>query len=515
MSLPAPVFRSSSILPKEFAFLQEFCKAKTVRQVVEFGPGVSTLAFLRAGCSVVAVEESRRYFDEAQEMLRTPDCSLLLGAPPAILEHPALAGRCFDLAFVDGPIATGPLPRLNSMQAAMRLAPVVMLHDANRPGELATLAELLKDGDWHLETHPSRRGIAILTKRAKPIRIRFICNTHAIGGGEFSSAYLMGELSRRGHAVSLSPCFGVNAKYPHPEGAELRPPYTEEPAVDCDVLVFYANDHAYKLEENREAWERAMGSAGRTVAVLNFVVGQAGREWFASRLETVVFLNHTKEAEFLNHAKGFTGRTRVLPPPVNLTPFLAIQPDYGKTAFVRHSRVGGKYDPEETLRLIGEFLRVVPGAEFWFMAAPPFLKPLAQAHANIHLLGWSEEPVERFLSHGSAFWYRLPPSLRDQGPRVIVEAMAAGIPCIADNRDGAKDRITPETGWLCDDADDHLAAVREIATDPSVLRRKGEAARQRAIQHFDPERWLELLLESRPASSFPAPHPNLATCPAT
>lgn len=495
MNLPEPVFRSATILPEEYQFLQEFCKANNVRQVIEFGPGVSTLAFLRAGCAVVSVEENPRHFQEAQRGLWARDCALLLGAPPAIMEHPTITGRTFDLAFVDGPAAKGPLPRLHSMQAAMSLAPVVMLHDTNRPGEKATIAEMMKDGEWSLETRASSRGIAILRRKAKALRIRFICNAHAIGGGEFSSSYLMSELARRGHEVSLSPCLTINSKYPKPEGVDIRPSYRDEPAFDCDLLVFYANDHAYKLEENREAWLKAMDGAKRTIAVLNFVAGQAGNEWFASRLEKALFLNSTKEREFLDRAKGFKGRTLVLPPPVDLQPFLAIQPDYSKITFVRHSRIGGKYVPAETIHLIGEFLKVVPGAEFWFMAVPPFLRPLAQANPNIHLLGWNEEPVAQFLSHGSVFWYRLPPALRDQGPRVIVEAMAAGIPCIADNRDGAKDRITPETGWLCNNAEDYVAAVREIAADPTLLRRKGEAARQRAMEHFRPERWLEMLLD--------------------
>jgi len=328
------------------------------------------------------------------------------------------------------------------------------------------------------------------------MRIRFICNAHAIGGGEFSSSYLMTELARQGHEVMLSPCASINPKYPKPVGVEIRPAYAQEPAVECDLLVFYANDHAYKLEQNKEAWLQVMAAAGRTVAVLNFVAGNAVNEWFASRLATVMFLNSTKEREFLDKAKGFRGRSVVLPPPVNLTPFLEIKPDYSKIAFVRHSRIYGKYNRDETLQLMGEFEKIVSGAEFWFMAGPDFLRPMAQTNQRVHLLRWSEEPVPQFLSHGSVFWYRLPAALRDQGPRVIVEAMAAGIPCIVDNRDGAKDRVTPETGWLCENMEDYIAAVREIASNPSILRLKGETARHRAITHFRPERWTGALLSA-------------------
>jgi len=494
LSLPQPAFGSASILPEEYRFLQEFCAANDVKRVLEFGTGVSTLAFLEAGCEVVSVEENCKWFEQAQRTLTAPNCTLLLGAPPNIMAHPAIAERAFDLAFVDGPAAKGPLPRLHSVQAAMLSAPIVMLHDANRPGETATIAEVMKAGGWKQEIRASSRGIAILRKATRPLRIRFICNAHAIGGGEFSSSYLMGELARQGHEVMLSPCASINAKFPQPAGVRIGPAYAQEPTIECDLLVFYANDHAYKLEQNKEAWLQAMAAAGRTVAVLNFVAGNASNEWFASRLAKAMFLNSTKEGEFLDKAKGFSGKTVVLPPPVDLKPFLEIQTDYSKISFVRHSRVYGKYNRDETIQLIGECEKIVPGAEYWFMAGPDFLRPLAQTNPRIRLLRWSEEPVPQFLSHGSVFWYRLPAALRDQGPRVIVEAMAAGIPCIVDNRDGAKDRVTPETGWLCNSVEDYIAAVREIAENPPVLQRKGEAARQRAIRRFRPERWIEQLL---------------------
>lgn len=494
--LPKPVFRSSSIVPEEYDFLLKFCKEHGIKKVLEFGPGASTLAFMNAGCSVVSIEENSRWFQEMQRTLLLPGCLLLQGGPPGIMSHPAVAAASFDMAFVDGPAARGPLPRMNTLQAAMSKAPWVMLHDANRPGEMASIAQVMRSGEWKLEKITSKRGIAILQKKRKTLRIRFICNAHAIGGGEFSSSYLMTQLAQLGHEVFLSPCRGINPKYPKPEGVTVLPTYTEEASVDCDLLVFYANDHAYKLGENREAWTQAMGSARRTVAVLNFVAGNAGEEWFASRLAKVMFLNSTKEREFLEKAKGFTGQSVVLPPPVDLKPFLEIQPDYSRISFVRHSRIYGKYNREETIQLIDEFGKLFPNGEFWFMAGPEFLRPLAQGNPRIRLLRWSEEPVAKFLSHGSVFWYRLPAALRDQGPRVIVEAMAAGIPCMADNRDGAKDRITAETGWLCNTLEDYRTAVREIVAAPEILRRKGQAARQRAIKHFQPERWLETLLSA-------------------
>ncbi len=54
--------------------------------------------------------------------------------------------------------------------------------------------------------------------------------------------------------------------------------------------------------------------------------------------------------------------------------------------------------------------------------------------------------------------------------------------------------VTADTGWLCDNAGDYVSAVREIVGNAAILRRKGEAARQRAVERFRPERWIETLL---------------------
>jgi len=151
---------------EEYAFLQQFCKEKHIKSVLEFGPGTSTLAFLDAGCDVVSIEENWKWFQVAQRTLMLPNCTLLLGAPPAIMDHPRIAASSFDLAFVDGPGAKGPLPRLHSMQAAMSRASIVILHDANRAGEQATITEVTKNGGWEVIKQKSRRGIGILLRQS-------------------------------------------------------------------------------------------------------------------------------------------------------------------------------------------------------------------------------------------------------------------------------------------------------------------------------------------------------------
>lgn len=64
-------------------------------------------------------------------------------------------------------------------------------------------------------------------------------------------------------------------------------------------------------------------------------------------------------------------------------------------------------------------------------------------------------------------------------PNVVLEAMAAGVPCLATAVDGVKDVIEHEvTGLLADrDAAALAQGLRRLAADPGLRRRLGEAAR--------------------------------------
>jgi len=336
-------------------------------------------------------------------------------------------------------------------------------------------------------------------------RVTVVANAHARGGGEISSATLIRMIAARRHAVTFRPTGKIGATYRIPSSVVVGPPLASAAPERCDVLLFYANDAVYKLEEQRSHWEGLLKAAGRVVVCLNFVLGQATLPWFAEMVDAVIFLNSTKCAEFVGRVRAFSGEVIVLPPPVDLEPFLAVSPDYSRVSFVRHGRYAGKYDEIDTMVLLDRARAIFPMADFWFMAAPPFLRTRVASDLRIHGLAWDQVPVPEFLSQGSAYWYRLPPSLRDQGPRVLVEAMAAGLPCIVDNRDGAKDRVTSDAGWLCETTDDYVAAMMEIEAHPEVLRIKGRHARERARREFNPGRWIDAVLGARGQRTSEAP----------
>jgi len=78
------------------------------------------------------------------------------------------------------------------------------------------------------------------------------------------------------------------------------------------------------------------------------------------------------------------------------------------------------------------------------------------------------------------------------GPRTILEAMAAGLPILADNWGGAVDRVSPECGWLCNNKEEFTEIVKNITSEE--LAAKGKAARERAMNEFVPERWIKEII---------------------
>lgn len=143
------------------------------KRVLEFGPGLSTFAFLDAGASVTTLEHEDVWYARAQskfgDMLRV---KVLRYANEPVIEVPELNGDRFDLAFVDSPQGTRHarvehlgqegMSRKNTVAYALTKAPVVLLHDAHRPGERRTL-KLFADEGFPVELIGERQRIARIT----------------------------------------------------------------------------------------------------------------------------------------------------------------------------------------------------------------------------------------------------------------------------------------------------------------------------------------------------------------
>ncbi len=302
------------------------------------------------------------------------------------------------------------------------------------------------------------------------------CNTRIDGGGEQSASLIAKLLNAE--KVSLTT----------DEWAEAR----------AKKQIWYMNDFVYKLNGDVvEQIKPVLDSAEEIYIVLNFVMGGLQRAaWLAEYpVKKVLFLNETKRAEWDDKAAPELSGipTQALAPCVDIDRYLDVaRSGSNRVRIGRHSRISLKYPPDPCE--LYESILPVKDVEFRFMLGHPKLRKRFVGDGRFRFYHWNEIPVSTFLANTDIFLYEISPRVSDQGPRVIVEAMAAGVPCIAENRDGMKDRIVPGiSGYLTDGRGQMIEAVGELVDSPGLRGTMGAAGREIAAHRFRPENWIAAL----------------------
>jgi len=176
--------------------------------------------------------------------------------------------------------------------------------------------------------------------------------------------------------------------------------------------------------------------------------------------------------------------------------------------FLGVGRFVEKKAPYLTVLAFSKVVRIVPDARLIMVGDGPLLGPCKRLAAalgvgsTIEFLGvQGSSRVSELLRNSRAFVQH---SLEaDDGdcegtPVAVIEAQMTGLPVISTRHAGIPDVVIDgETGFIVDegDADGMSARMSQLACDPELAGRMGQAARKRAEAHYTLDRHLNQLAE--------------------
>ncbi len=536
-------WNGGSLTERDWSFIKGVIAQYGVKSCLEFGAGLSTLLLnAQLGGLVKTYETIPGWRKKLQDINPAVDIKLWDGKEIPGLCYDGIP-ECFDMAFVDGP--AGGQNREIPTSVAAALCSIVIVHDAGREWEKKWQEKYLvphfdgpfKGGHrchlWVKKSFVSRETVPLIDNhdnepargiqtQIKPIGeevshgqkapeekagvlkdkkfIKIVSTARGWGGCARSVTTIMKKLIKLGHYVEFIP-FG-NMVTSREWQAILKDELKDvKVSLDydtisehCDVLLMYADDKIwdFHLPEYAQAFQYV--GADRKIMMLNFRRGKVGVAPWTKGWDKYMFLCSWQERDLLSILPGV--RTKVLPPCTDLEPFFRVQPNYSeRIRVVRHSSQGDtKFSPDFNVEVINA-LESRLDLDLHFLPGPSFVA----ARPRVFKYPRTDKPevIAQFLAKGNLFWYSVPAGYQDMGPRVIVEAMAAGLPVIADRwSGGAADRvINGRTGVLCDEKKDHINIMATVTMEQ--LRHMGEASRARAYDHFSPDAWISELLEEK------------------
>lgn len=520
-------FNAGSVTIRDWEFLKDTIEKNNIKTVLEFGAGLSTLMLNDLGLKVTTYEDSQGWIDKIKAINPNYDVRLWDGKTLELTDK-------FDFAFVDGP--SGGVNREIATKIASEVANIIVVHDAARKEEMMWQEKYLKGkfrgpgGGGHrchlwsklpdtkieyragspLMTAETLNEVQMSLKHAiSPVSnpvlakdkkfIKFISTARGWGGCARSITTIMKHLLRAGHQVEFIPFRNSIASREFQECVQkelIGQPNINDLKVTlnydtipehCDILMMYADDYVWEFNKPEVADIFKNINATKKIMMLNYRRGPVGQAEWTKGWDKYMFLNSAQEKELLALLPNV--KTKVLPPCTELDEFFAANPNFEKNVrLIRHSSQGDtKFSKEFEKEVDGAFAR--QDAVFHMMPGPSFLPE----KSGVIKYQRNNPPIPMFLEKGNLFWYSLPKGYMDMGPRVIIEAMAAGLPILADNWGGAVDRVTPECGWLCNTKEEMIEIIKNVSLEE--LKTKGAAARLRAKTEFSIENWVKEIVD--------------------
>jgi glycosyltransferase involved in cell wall biosynthesis len=319
-------------------------------------------------------------------------------------------------------------------------------------------------------------------------KLLWLMNTTRLGGSSLWVVDAIDSMPNWRHEVLF-----VHGPEEHPVAEELRAggtsvsqaPRITKAMVDAiapSVVVLSNTDPAALDGEHPWAW---LMSGWPVVSVHHSPVWP----WLEGAIADVFVSQHL--FAMYGEIAGRMRRALVIPPGIRTAEFAAaprpaaLRPAAGGRCIIgRHSSGDARKYPAaqlDILRAVGQPAVIVGGADHYGAADGLFSFPPIGA----------QKPAD-FLSGIDVFVYRS--DTTETWCRAVTEAMASGLPCVADARGGIAEQIEDGvTGFLCGSDAEFIDRLQLLVRNPALRFEMGMRARVSALVQFDVRRFRDEL----------------------
>lgn len=354
--------------------------------------------------------------------------------------------------------------------------------------------------------------------------INLLGNLNTKGGGEQSLVMIAKLLKENGWKVNLFPWGSVHDDFKDIEkmpvsfssDTEAWGDEMAEKMTPGLPLLFYANDCVWDFPKFAE---EVVEKSSMLIVGINFMLGGFKKcDWLSrsGKLRAVIFQNTEKREEWQAQAIGYPDTELiVMYGAIDLDKFYEVCPsqrkdkepmivlkhclDDNRKYVTEQSKNGGSkchiwqhhFPKELDTKFYSRLLKDIKNVNFEFMKAPKELSEHFKNEKRMKFWDWNEIPVTEFLARGHVYLYRTSNHWRDNYPRVMAEALAAGLPVIGEPRDGPRDRIKHgDNGYLATHYDEYELHLRTLYRKEKFRHAMGMHAKDWARANLHPRRWV-------------------------
>ena len=357
--------------------------------------------------------------------------------------------------------------------------------------------------------------------------INILASLSSKGGGEQSALKIAEILTKNGWKVNFYPWESVNDKYKTEEYSKINISEHSfkngmiENMVEDLPLLFYANDQIWDFC-NIDIAGKLVNKSSNIIIGINYCNGTLPKcTWLSksNKVSAIIFQNQEKRDEFIKDSIGFNNTELIsLFGAIDLDSCLEIPqrkrekgeplvilkhgtPDFRKYTTEKSVNNGDKIHVwqkniifEQDIVFYERLLKDIKDVRFEFMEAHPELINKFKNDKHFKFYKFDEIPVKEFLSHGHVYLHRTSKMWRDQYPRSVAEALAAGLPILGEPRDGVKDRIVHgNTGFYCVDYDSFLYGIKILKRKENLRFAMGKEAKRWAKVNLNPSKWVDVI----------------------